>query len=90
MTDRATLITRLQKLTNGNSKMVSKAIIENLNKMTCQLHNITFDNDKRFADHMEIAKVLNVKTYFKRPYTSEEKRTVENRIGQIRRYFPIP
>ena len=88
MTDRATLITRLQKLTNRNSKMVRKAIIKNLSKMTCQLHTITFDNDKGFADHMEIAKALHVKTYFTRPYTSQDKGTVENRIGQIRRFFP--
>ena len=29
-----------------------------------------------------------MKTYFTRPYTSQDKGTVENRIGQIRRYFP--
>ena len=31
---------------------------------------------------------MNVKTYFTRPYTSQNKGTVENRIGQIRRFFP--
>ncbi len=31
---------------------------------------------------------MNVKTYFTRPYTSQDKGTVENRIGQIRRFFP--
>ncbi|MGB4818446.1 MAG: IS30 family transposase, partial [Saprospiraceae bacterium] len=29
-----------------------------------------------------------VSTYFTRPYTSQDKGTVENRIGVIRRYFP--
>jgi IS30 family transposase len=37
---------------------------------------------------MKVAEVLNVTTYFTRPYTSQDKGTVENRIGQIRRFFP--
>ncbi len=32
-----------------------------------------------------IGKVLGVATYFARPYTSENKGTVENRMGQLRR-----
>jgi len=36
---------------------------------------------------MEIANTLNVKTYFSRPYTRQHKGTVENRIGQVRRFF---
>ena len=35
-----------------------------------------------------MAKALNVKTYFTRPYTSQNKGTVENRLGVIRRLFP--
>ncbi len=31
---------------------------------------------------------LNQNTYFTRPYTSQDKGTVENRIGVIRRFFP--
>ena len=37
---------------------------------------------------MEIAKEFYLKTYFTTPYTSQEKGTVENRIGVIRRFFP--
>jgi IS30 family transposase len=44
--------------------------------------------DKGFADHKNVAYALNVKTYFSRPYTSQDKGTVENRIGQLRRFFP--
>ena len=88
MTDRATLYTCLHKLQNRQSDVVSKAIIEILNKMDYPLHTITFDNDKGFANHMEVANTLNVKTYFTRPYTSQDKGTVENRIGQIRRFIP--
>jgi IS30 family transposase len=37
---------------------------------------------------MIVAKALNADTYFTRPYTSMDKGTVENRIGQLRRIFP--
>ncbi|MBM3455156.1 MAG: IS30 family transposase [Bacteroidetes bacterium] len=88
MTDRATLHTRLYKLKNRNSDLVSKAIIKKLYKKSYPLHTITFDNDKGFADHMTVANTLNVGAYFTRPYTSQDKGTVENRIGQLRRFFP--
>jgi IS30 family transposase len=31
---------------------------------------------------------LNAKTYFTRPYTSQDKGTIENRNGLIRMFFP--
>jgi IS30 family transposase len=37
---------------------------------------------------MTVAKKLNADNYFTRPYTTQDKGTVENRIGQIRRFFP--
>lgn len=52
------------------------------------MHTVTFENDKGFANHMDVANSLNVKTFFTRPYTSREKGTVENRLGQIRRFLP--
>ena len=88
MTDRATLHTSLHMLRNRHSAVVSKAIINKLNKVKYPTHTITFDNDKGFADHKNVANALNVKTYFTRPYTSQDKGTVENRIGQLRRFFP--
>lgn len=88
MTDRATLYTCIQKLQNRRGEVVSKAIIDNLTKLNYPMHTITFDNDKGFSNHMEVAKALKATTYFTRPYTSQDKGTVENRIGQIRRFFP--
>lgn len=52
------------------------------------IKTITFDNGKEFAQHHKIAKDLNLKTYFTSPYTAQDKGTVENRIGVIRRFFP--
>jgi IS30 family transposase len=88
LTDRATLHTGLYKLGCRKSDMVSKSIIKKLRKAGYPLHTITLDNDQGFADHMQVAKELNIKTYFTRPYTSQDKGTVENRIGQLRRFFP--
>ena len=88
ITDRATLHTKLHKLENRNSNTFSKTIIKTLLKSKHQIHTITFDNDKGFAHQMTVAKALNADTYFTRPYTSQDKGTIENRIGQVRRIFP--
>jgi IS30 family transposase len=38
--------------------------------------------------HQEIDKILNCNTYFSRPYTPQDKGTIENRNGVIRLFFP--
>jgi IS30 family transposase len=88
MTDRASLYTRIVKLSGKSSDEVSAAIIKKLTPSTYTLHTLTFDNDKAFTNHSKIAKALGVDTYFARPYTSQDKGTVENRIGVIRRFLP--
>ena len=88
ITDRATLHTSLKKLDNRSSENVTKNLIRKLVKCKYPIHTITFDNDKGFAGHKDVAKALQAETYFTRPYTSQDKGTVENRIGQIRRFFP--
>lgn len=89
MTDRATLVTMIEKLKGKNAEEVYEKMSNRLtNFNSCWIKTITFDNGKEFAQHHKIAKDLNVKTYFTRPYTSQDKGTVENRIGVIRRFFP--
>ena len=89
MTDRTTLITMLEKLQSKNAEEVYEKMKSRLtNFNSCWIKTITFDNGKEFSKHNEIAKDLKVKTYFTRPYTSQDKGTVENRIGVIRRFFP--
>ena len=87
MTDRATLHTMIKKLHRKLSSSVQNAIIFKLNKVKYPLHTLTFDNDKAFSGHKLIAEAMNAQTYFTRPYTSQDKGTVENRIGIIRRFF---
>ena len=88
ITDRKTLETKLIKLTTKKAKVVANKIIAKLIKENSRIHTLTFDNDLAFADHQRIATLLEVKNYFTRPYTSQDKGTVENRIGVIRRFFP--
>ena len=88
MTDRATLQTRLRKLPSKESSEVLQGIIDALNTNPYKALTLTFDNDKAFSCHTEIALKMNLKTYFTRPYTSQDKGTVENRIGVLRRFLP--
>lgn len=87
MTDRTTLHTRLVKLRSKSSTEVSEAIIQRLTKSRYRIRTLTFDNDKAFSTHQEIGKKLKARSYFTRPYTSQDKGTVENRIGVLRRFF---
>ena len=89
LTDRTTLITMIEKLNGKSANEVTSKIKERLGRFSSSyLKSITFDNGKEFAGHKEIADEFNLKTYFTTPYTSQEKGTVENRIGVIRRFFP--
>lgn len=88
MIDRATLHTRLRKLPKRTSSIVFKEIVKAANKNNYKPRTMTFDNDKAFSSHTKVAEAIGVKTYFTRPYTSQDKGSVENRIGVIRRFFP--
>lgn len=89
MTDRATLITMMEKLNGKEAEEVYEKMQKRLTNFSPSwVKTLTFDNGKEFAQHQKIGKLLKVKTYFTRPYTSQDKGTVENRIGVIRRFFP--
>ncbi len=89
MTDRATLVTMLEPLRGKSEQEVYQKMSKRLSNFSSSwIKTITFDNGKEFAYHYKIANDLKVKTYFTRPYTSQDKGTIENRIGVIRRFFP--
>jgi IS30 family transposase len=89
MTERTTLITTLDKLEGKDSKVVQQLISKRISRIgSSWIKTMTFDNGKEFAGHKKIAHEHGVKTYFTRPYTSQDKGTVENRIGLIRRFLP--
>lgn len=85
--DRATLMTTIDKLESKNADVISNTIIKRMKKLP-PLKTMTFDNDKAFSQHEKIAKELSVKTYFTRPYTSQDKGTIENKNGIIRLFVP--
>lgn len=88
MTDRASLETKLSLLPGKDSNWVLRALKNTIMKSRYKIHTLTFDNDKAFSCHQEIKQQMGIDTYFTRPYTSQDKGTVENRIGVLRRYFP--
>lgn len=89
MTDRATLITTLDKINSKNAVDIAAVINKRIDRIgTSWIKTMTFDNGMEFARHTEIRDHCKIKTYFTRPYTSQDKGTVENRIGLIRRWLP--
>lgn len=89
LTDRATLLTALEKVTSRKAEGIAARITQRLGQIPSSfIKTLTFDNDKAFARHQDIAEQLDADTYFTRPYTSQDKGTVENRIWVLRRFFP--
>ena len=84
--DRASLHTRLRLLKSKSSYAVNEAL-KKLYKGNW-IKTFTFDNDQAFTNHQEIAHRYSAQSFFTRPYTSQDKGSVENRIGQIRRFLP--
>ena len=87
MLDRASLVTTIDKIHSKKPRHIKKLILKRM-KNNRHLKTMTFDNDQAFGLHQEIANELNIKTFFTRPYTSQDKGSVENRNGVIRRFYP--
>ncbi|MCY4297911.1 MAG: IS30 family transposase [Flavobacteriaceae bacterium] len=80
--------TKIQKLPSKEATPVAQAIIEIIHEIGPQLmKTMTFDNGLEFAKHDLIKQPFGIETYFTRSYSSQEKGTVENRIGVLRRWF---
>lgn len=88
ITDRATLKTSISKIKTKGAKYISKRIIKKLIPWKKWLKTLTYDNDLSFTNHVCVNKELGTQSYFTRPYSAQDKGTIENRIGVIRRFFP--
>ena len=87
--DRATLLTRLKKITSRHADTTELAIEQCLARVPkAFIKTVTVDNDKAFANHQSLGSTLDAHVYFTRPYTSQDKGSVENRIGVVREFFP--
>ena len=88
LTERYSRLTLIAKTNTKKASVVSQAIVKLLKPYQDQLKTITYDNGKEFAYHEEVAKQLNVSSYFTHPYSSWERGLNENHNGLIRQYLP--
>jgi len=79
------LIYKVDRRTKENTEDAIKRL---LSSISGQVHTITSDNGKEFANHEKIAKRFECDFYFAHPYSSWERGTNENTNGLIRQYFP--
>jgi IS30 family transposase len=88
-TKRKTNFTMIKKLPKGkDSKELAKEVFELLLPYKENLKTITTDNGSEFAAHELITKRLEVPVYFADPYSSWQKRAIENGNKLIRQYIP--
>lgn len=88
MVERRTRILKIELLPQATAELTSRAIIRRLKRDAQRVHTITFDNGKEFAAHAEIARALQARIYFARPYHAWERGLNENTNGLIRDFFP--
>jgi IS30 family transposase len=88
LVDRKTKFTFLRLIPSASAELTSGAMINALTQMQNNLHTMTTDNGKEFADHEYIAKRLVIKFFFANPYHSWERGLNEHTNGLVRQYFP--
>lgn len=88
LTERKSKLCLMAKVSRRTANQVSQAIIRLLSPVADQVHTMTSDNGKEFAQHEAIANALKADFYFAHPYASWERGLNENTNGLIRQYFP--
>jgi IS30 family transposase len=89
MVERKTDFLMMEKLEKGkNAAELTKVVVRLLTPYIKNVHTVTGDNGKEFADHENIAKMLKTKFFFTHPYSSWEKGNIENENKLVRQYIP--
>ena len=88
LVERKSRYTLLGPVKRRQADLVRHATISLLLPFVDQVHTITGDNGKEFAEHMQIAETLKAVFYFAHPYSAWERGTSENTNGLVRQYFP--
>ena len=88
MVDRKTKYVRLKLVQKNSSIKVAEAMVEKLSEFKNNIHTITSDNGKEFADHKNVSRELGIEFYFAKPYHAWERGLNENTNGLVRQYFP--
>ena len=76
------------KTASKTALATSLSIITALKPLSSNIISITYDNGCEFSKHEKINKIPDCKSYFARPYCSNDKETTENINGLVRRFFP--
>lgn len=88
LTERKSRFTLLGKVPQRTAQAVQDRIHRLLLPVVDQVHTLTSDHGKEFANHEQIAELLQLKFYFAHPYAAWERGTNENTNGLLRQYFP--
>jgi IS30 family transposase len=88
LTERKSRFTMLGKVPRRTARAVRQQVCKLLLPVKDQVHTLTSDHGKEFADHKLIAETLHLKFYFAHPYAAWERGTNENTNGLLRQYFP--
>jgi IS30 family transposase len=89
LVDRCSRLTRLNRLPRRTAAAMRATTNRALSHLPPQArHTITYDNGSENAEHQQVNRVLGTRSYFCTPYTSQERGTVENTAGLVRRFFP--
>ena len=88
LVERKSLYTVIRAVLYKTAEAVRNAVVDGLTPHIDQVHTITYDNGREFADHEGMASDLEARIYFAHPYASWERGLNENTNGLIRQYFP--
>jgi IS30 family transposase len=88
LTERKSRFTLLGKASRRTAHAVRQQVYRLLLPVMDKVHTLTSDHGKEFADHAQIAEMLQLKFYFAHPYAAWERGTNENTNGLLRQYFP--
>ncbi len=89
-----TLVERKSKLTlaakapDKSADAVQKVVVHLLKNSPIPPTSVTFDNGTEFANHLQIAQLINAPVFFAHPYHSWERGLNENTNGLIRQFIP--
>ena len=86
--ERVSRYVHIMKTASKTALATSQSIITALKPLSSNIISITYDNGCEFSKHEKINKILDCKSYFARPYCSNDKGTTENINGLVRRFFP--
>jgi IS30 family transposase len=80
---------RIGRADNLKADTTRRTTVRRMKDLPASLRrSVTFDNGKEFAEHLQLAKTLDLQIYFALPYRSWQRGTNENTNGLLRQFFP--